>query len=58
MSKIIFLVTEKKYTFVRELGSGSFASVNHYRDKDSNDDVAIKHIYVQLAFLDEVEPEV
>ena len=58
MSKIISLVTEEKYTLVRKLGSGSFASVNHYRDNDNNDDVAIKHIYVQRAFLDEVKPEV
>lgn len=56
MSKsIISLIFTEKYTVERKLGEGTFASVYEAVNNENNEHYAVKQIYVQKPFLQDVK---
>lgn len=49
---LISFILADKYTLLKKLGEGTFASVFSAMDNDKGEKVAIKQVYVQKALLD------
>ena len=47
-----------QYDILHCLGEGTFASVRAAVDMNNNEEVAIKQIYVQRAYLEDAEEEI